>query len=144
MRIEKKRRIRGVCMGFFNKLGLCTKPSAALRSLPTQPSPNSHLPPVLSDWNGGQRGSSALPPSASHIHFKVSGSFLIFPVPSCPSPPRALLYYFPHFLSVSPHHTHPHPQKLALALLPSPLSFPGSFWSRLSVLFLPQPTAFLT
>lgn len=121
MRVEKKRRIRGVHMDFFNKLGLCTEPSAALRSLPPQPAPSSHLP--LFSQPGMEASVGALhfsPPSAPHIHFKVSGSFLyppahllpglcyiLFPTSSPSHPithipiPKSLpwLSCLPHFLS---------------------------------------------
>lgn len=83
-----------------------------------QAAPSPHPQPALR-WDWMPVWDLALLPSAPHTYFEVSGS----PCPSCapcPSPPRALLCYF---APSPPTHPLPHvhiPQKLALALLPSP------------------------
>lgn len=119
-----------MCIWWSLTNGLCTEPGAALRFLPTQPAPNPH-PPPSSYGDRGQCGSSALPFLVPHTYFKVSRSFLIFPMPSCP----ALLYYFsPPPLPFKPSH-----RFLSQQVFLGPLAFPPFFPKQLLVWALCTP-----
>lgn len=123
MRVEKKRRIRGVHMGFFNKHGLCTEPSAALRSLPTQPAPSSHLPLFSQPGMEASVGALHLPPQPPTYTSKFQDLSLSFLYPPAHLLPGLWYIIFP---TSSPSHpiTHiPIPKSLPwLSCLPHFLS----------------------